>query len=274
MSLTVLKVVQDMLSDMDSDSVNSIGDTQEAYQVATALERVYNQSISDYDFMHIQTGYQLQGLADTSIPTQMKCPHNTQTILEVRYDIRANGATAPSLTRIPYVPPSEFFDITANLDTTETNVVAVTLPGGTVVGIRNDRAPKYWTTFDQETLIFDAYDSEVDTTMMASKSWVFGAVSNSLVLADTTVISVPKELEDFILTQTAELCFGLWKGSTPGIVIERARKSRLRLKRLKDRQRSQGDTGPDYGRKGPKPSKRGAEGVDSKTSRPLPDYIT
>jgi hypothetical protein len=274
MSLTVLKVVQDMLSDMDSDSVNSIGDTQEAYQVASALERVYNQSISDYDFMHIQTGYQLQGAGDPATPTQMSCPHSTQTILEVRYDTQLVGASAPSLATIDYLTPSQFVNIVSNLDTSATNTDAVVIPGGTTVGIRNDRAPKYWTSFDQETLVFDAYNNTVDTTLQASKSWVFGAVGDKLVLADSTVVTVPMELEDFILTQTAELCFGLWKGSTPRIVIDRARKSRVRMKRLKDRQRSQGDTGPDYGRKGPKPTKQGIEGVDSGTSRPLPAYMT
>jgi hypothetical protein len=51
----------------------------------------------------------------------------------------------------------------------------LTMNGYTVkMTFRNDVSPKYYTSIDDNTIIFDAYDSTVDTTLQASKSLGYG----------------------------------------------------------------------------------------------------
>lgn len=46
MKTTLLQVVQSILSDMDSEAVNSISDTTEAQQIASVVEDTYYNIIS------------------------------------------------------------------------------------------------------------------------------------------------------------------------------------------------------------------------------------
>ena len=56
--LTVLAMVQDILSDMNSDEVNSINDTIEAQQVAQIINTTYFEIISSRDWPHLETLFQ------------------------------------------------------------------------------------------------------------------------------------------------------------------------------------------------------------------------
>jgi len=49
--LTVLDMVQDVLSDMDSDEVSSIDDTVEAMQVAQIIKTAFYEVINDGDWL-------------------------------------------------------------------------------------------------------------------------------------------------------------------------------------------------------------------------------
>jgi hypothetical protein len=274
MSLTVLKVVQDILSSMDSDEVNSIGDTVESTDVARCVAETFNGIITDYDIESIVTGYQLQGLGDVTKPTHMTVPETTQSIIEIRYDVRKQATDTQVMRPIQYLDPSPFVDIVAQRDATQANILEVTLSDGLKIGVQTDHAPNYWTTFDQETVIFDSYNNNIDTTMHSSRSWALGREGQDLIVNDFTLINLPRELEDLLMTNARELCFDLYKGSTPKKVVERARKSRVRMKILKDRLRRASPTGPDYGRNSGKPSKFNLGYTDSGSARPLPDWWT
>ena len=47
---TLIDIVQDILSDADSDDVSSISDTVEADQCARVVRDVFNQIVADHDF--------------------------------------------------------------------------------------------------------------------------------------------------------------------------------------------------------------------------------
>lgn len=55
--LTLLDIVQDVLSDMDSDEVNSINDSIEALQVAAIAKSTFYNIIDGRDWPHLYTVY-------------------------------------------------------------------------------------------------------------------------------------------------------------------------------------------------------------------------
>jgi hypothetical protein len=178
----------------------------------------------------------------------MSVPENVQRIDVLRYDVRVNETDNQLYKDIEYVDPSEMLKTLANADKDATNTEAITLDSNTVIYPFNDRAPRRWTTLDQKTIIFDAYDSNLESNLLESKTQCFGTQKKELVKADYTVIDLPRELYVLLESNATELAFDLWKGVTPRKITDLARKARVRMQRNKDRLRREGRTGPNYGR--------------------------
>jgi hypothetical protein len=56
MQSTVLELVQEILSEMGGDEINSISDTIEATDVATIMRRVYMEMVDEYSLPTISSG--------------------------------------------------------------------------------------------------------------------------------------------------------------------------------------------------------------------------
>ena len=71
-----------------------------------------------------------------------------------------------------YLGPLEFLSLILprGLNSSDTNITEVTSP--VKLYIYNDRAPVYWTSFDDEYIILDAYNSDLENTLQASKTEV------------------------------------------------------------------------------------------------------
>jgi len=70
----LLELVQDVLSALSSDSVNSISDTPESLQVANIFKRVYYDITARADFPEHYQFFQLNGSGSTLQPVVMTCP--------------------------------------------------------------------------------------------------------------------------------------------------------------------------------------------------------
>lgn len=63
---TLLDMTQDILSDMNSDEVNSIADTIESMQVAQIIKSTYYNIIDGRDWPHLYQMFQLTPSGDTA----------------------------------------------------------------------------------------------------------------------------------------------------------------------------------------------------------------
>lgn len=169
-NMTLLEIVQDILNEMDSDSVNSISDTAESMQVAGIVKNTYYNMISNRNWPHLQKFIQLEALGDTSHPNYLKIPDNVQEVKWLKYDKKKSTDTRRLFEEVEYIYPDEFVAYTNTRNTDNANVVEISDFGGGDILIRNDTAPAYYTSFDDEYLVFDSYDSDVESTMQASKS--------------------------------------------------------------------------------------------------------
>jgi hypothetical protein len=76
MKLSLLDIVQDILNEMDGDTVNSIDDTVEAQQVAQIVKTTYLEMMANRNWPHLQTGFSCTSFTDTSYPTSLALPEN------------------------------------------------------------------------------------------------------------------------------------------------------------------------------------------------------
>src|SRR5574342_301448 len=88
---TLLDIVQEILSDMNSDGVNSISDTEEAMQVATIVKRTFINLWNDRKWPHNHQLMKIDSLSDSARPTHMILPEDVVEIMWVKYDVASPG---------------------------------------------------------------------------------------------------------------------------------------------------------------------------------------
>lgn len=136
--MTLLDIVQKTLSAINSTNVNSITDTVEAEQVVLLAQTVHDRLLGEEPRQFLYVFGQLE---ITPIANEMKIPNNIVQLDWLKYDNRD----------VEYISIEEMVD---KLDRRKVNAEANTDSNGAYT----DRAPKYWSTLDGETIIFDGYD--------------------------------------------------------------------------------------------------------------------
>jgi len=247
MKATLLDIVQEILSDLDSDEVNSIDDTVESEQVATIVKSTYQAMISSRFWPHTRRSIQITSYSDSNLPTHMRIQDEIQKLCFINYNKVKLGETKKDYKEITYLEPDQFVFKTNKEDSTSTDVIVVNDPGGVELLIRNDKAPTYYTSFNDETIIFDSYDSSVDSTLRASKvqaqAYVFPAWS-------TTDSFIP-DLPDYAFTALIEEAKSRAALKLKQVVDQKAEQESARQNRWiarKSRRVNGGVQYPSYGR--------------------------
>jgi len=205
--MTLLEMTQDILSDMDSDEVNSINDSIESLQVAQIIKTTYYNIIDgrDYDFLYEL--FQLDASGTSSRPTHMKLPENIIDLKYIKYNCKTLTDTKDKYLKIKYLMPEDFMEVVDSRDSSKSNVTVVTDPTGISINVMNDKAPEYFTSFDDENLVFDSYDSEVDTTLQNNKTQCHGKRSVAFTLLDSFTPDLPVQMFSYLLAEAKSTAF-------------------------------------------------------------------
>jgi len=246
---TLLEMVQDILSDLDSDEVNSINDSVEALQVAQILKSTYFNIIDGRDWPHLYEFFQLEASGTTDRPTHMHLPDDVIDLSWVKYDCKESGETRDRIKPMVYKSPEEFTNILEQRDSTDTTVDEVADPTGINLNIHNDRAPQYYTSFDNEYVVFDAYDALVENTLQTSKTQGYGKVYPTWTTSDTFVADLPTQAFSYLLNEAK---------STASLRLKQAPDQKAEQHSVTQRRRMSQDAWrigggikyPNYGRKG------------------------
>lgn len=170
--MTLLEITQDILNDMDSDSVNSISDTEEALQVAQIVRTTYFEMLGRRDWPHLSKFSTLTSLGDSTKPTHLGTPENMVRLDWFKYNKKKVGETKNKYQEVRYLHPDEFINYTNDRNLDNSNVEEVVDYDGARFQILNDRAPTYYTSFDDDFIVLDSYDSSVETTLKGSNTQV------------------------------------------------------------------------------------------------------
>lgn len=249
--MTLLQIVQRVLDAMNHDSVTGITDTIESRQIAEEARVVYYDLMDRETWKHLIKLIPLEELADVTRPNFLKIPDEVAHITDVRYEITTTEDAHRIFSEITYLDPEDFLDLVYTRRTDESNVETVLNYDDVPLFILNDQAPTYWTTFDDEYIVFDSYDSDMDTTLQASKSLVRAKVIPTWTSSDSFVPDMPDQLFSTYLAEVTAASFTYWKQGTSVKDEQRAARGISRLRRSA-RKTNEQENRARYGRKRPR----------------------
>ena len=194
MKSTLLQVVQSILSDMDSENVNTLSDTVEAQQIASVVEDTYFNIIAARDIPEHNKLIPLVSLSSTARPTHFTYPARTKQLMRVDYNI--GTASSPDYREIVYVEPLVFID---RMDETAKKVT--TVDQSVELFVASDKDPSYYTSFNDNHIIMDAYDVSVEANLASNKTRAFCAIYPTFSQTDSFAIDLDQTLMPLLLAE-------------------------------------------------------------------------
>jgi hypothetical protein len=207
---TLLELTQKILSSMDSDEVNSISDTTEAQQVVEIIQTVYYDIVGIGELPRDDDLFQLTASGDPDKPTVMALPSDVNDIRWVKYDYHTTDDTRVNYQKVTPMPLVDFIEMVTTFDTDEANVLAYTHEVGSstwTLYCKTDNPPKYYTTTNDNTVLFDSYDNEVDTTLQTSKTMCYGQKAFPWTNEDSFVPPLDDKQSQRLLHEAKALAF-------------------------------------------------------------------
>lgn len=202
MRYSILDMVQDILNDMDSDEVNSFDDTFESAQVANIIRSTYFAMMSNRNWPHMKKVLQFNSFGDSALPTHMNLPERVKELSLVNYNKAKLGETKKVYQPVKYLEPDAFLRRTNSFDSSQANVDVIIDPTGVELLIKNDKAPEYYTSFNDRTVVFDSYDKSVDAVLQASKVQAHAYVFPRWTHEDSFVPDLPEEAFTALLEES------------------------------------------------------------------------
>lgn len=244
-------MVQDVLNDLDSDEVNSIDDTIEAQQVAQIIKSTYIAMMSNRNWPHQMKLLSFEASGDDALPTHVTLQQPVKEMVSVNYNKARDGETRRRYQPMRWLEPDDFLRHTNKRNSDEDNIDIIIDPSGVELLIRNDLPPTYYTSFNDNVLVFDSYDSSVDDTIQESKIQARAYVMNSWVHLDDAVPDLPDEAFTALLEEAKSRASLKLKQQADQKAEQESRRQQAWLARKNWRVQG-GIKYPDYGRKGGK----------------------
>lgn len=235
----LLEIVQDILSIMNDDEVNSIHDTTRASDVAKLVRDAYVE-LTAFDLIpELMKITQLDPVSDSDFPVVLKVPSDVTKVQSIRYNCRLPSDEFDYYKDIPFVTPSTFLtnhNFTRKLDDSYVDMV---LLGGAGISespsirVRNDSPPTAWTTFDDTHIIFNSWHKGVENTMQNVNSAAIVSYSPQFLFEDSFTMPVDLRALTYIIARAKNLSFDIYKGYVPAELVRSERKSKAALNNAK-----------------------------------------
>lgn len=190
---TLLEIVQDVLSDMSGDVVNSIDDTTESEQVAYLVRSTFNAMMANRNWPHTQRTVTLTPSGSSLFPTHMTLSEPIKELISIYYNKLKFGTTQIINSEIKWKEPDDFLRYINSRNSDADQTLVINDPTGITLLIDDNKHPDYFTSFDDNTLVFDSFDSTVDSTLQASKTTARAYVIPTFTMSDSYVPDLPLE---------------------------------------------------------------------------------
>jgi hypothetical protein len=244
-------MTQNILNEMESDEVNSISDTSEAAAVAQIIETSYYDLIANITVPEHFELMQLAALSDASQPNYLQYPSTMTKLMWFKYDKRDSASdTKINYVEVKYLEPDHFLTKIDGRDSSATAVDTITDSSSSVkLLIKNDTNPAYWTSFDDDYIICDAYDSSIESTLQQSKTQAWGKKEPTFTQSDLFVPDMDMDKFPLLLAVAKSNCFASLKGQQ-AFAASTARSSMVKNQNNRHRATVANGYGqPKYGRK-------------------------
>lgn len=249
--MTLLEMVQNIASALETDEVNSITDTTESLQIAEVIKETFYEQFSNIILPEHYRLFQMDNVSDLDRPNYLKIPDNISKLIWLKYYDYGLQAYSRELN---YLNPEEFFDRLLSYYTApDTWLTQVTDASGIQYYIPNNVRPSYFTILDDNYIVFDSYDSNEEATVQGSKTIAFGIKAFDFLMEDDFVPPIDANLFPLLLAEAKSTCFINLKQISSSKEEQRARRQRIRMQndqfRSRKAQYEYWNRGPNFARR-------------------------
>lgn len=189
-------MVQRILQAVDGQMVESIEDTREAMQVAQCLKETYEHLLYTRDIKARSNLVQLHSASDLSRPTTLFFNPNVCQIDVLKYYCKEHDKYKDLI----WLDPTDFLNRVLNRDPKKENIVNLVEPNsGVRYNVYNDRPPTCYTSFNDNEIILDAWDSSQTSTIVEEYTVAYGLVMPEFKLEDTFVPDLAPQFFNLLL---------------------------------------------------------------------------
>lgn len=178
MKKTLLRLVQNMVNSIDSESITSVGDTEESSMCVDIINRAYEFMMSGKRWRHLRLITSLTSGTELNV---LLAP--TGTIGVSSKDLYYNKK------RVRFLTPEDFLAKTRGRDAT---VSTITKMGEFLV--HTDRDPTFWTSDDDETLVFDGVPDATNGLNASLSQVIIWRLPTSELTADGQIFDLPPQV--------------------------------------------------------------------------------
>lgn len=249
MKRTLIDIVREILSEMDSDDVNALGDTVESIQVASIVRSCYFEIIANRNWPHLRKLLQLEHSGDPNRPTHLKVPENIKELVFFKYNKFKGNSTVTSLFGdVTYKYPDEFLRLVSGRSFNSAHTIQIADFSGTSLLILDNVAPTYWTSFDDSYIVCDSYDKAVDDTLQKHKTQALMYIHPTWIHTEDAIPDLPAEAFPALVEEAKSTAFLTLKQMANDKAEQKARRQERWLAR-KAWQTHGGVRYDNYGRK-------------------------
>lgn len=224
---------------MNSDAVNSISDTVESEQIALIVRDTYQEMIVSRRYLDLKKFVNLIPSTDIQYPTYMKVPENVGDVIEIRHNNR----------KLRYMQPDKFVELLrANRPESEHVFVMKEKDTEIDLPVVTNADPEYWTTFNDEDIIFNSYEKTEQDTVLHRDMVAYAEVFPTFELTNTFVPKLPIRAFPLLLAEAKSKAFADIKQMASPKEEQKARRLRSYMSTNKNTLYN-GPSFPNYGRK-------------------------
>ena len=203
---TILTLVQELGESIGSDEIDVLGETIEAVEIVSILRQVYTEVLDRkrWEFLRDRVRQlDVRAGGSTQLNT-LTIPDDVSRITCLKY---RTDNTIEDYIQLEYVTACEFVDRVQSRNPANADITTITNVDGVSLFIINDKAPKYWTSFDEETISFDGYDASRGAGNLIADSVIIADVVPEADFTDpAATLPVPQRMETLIFNEAISTC--------------------------------------------------------------------
>jgi hypothetical protein len=241
MKYDLLQLTQRILSSIKGEEIADIADTAESLTVVDIIKECYFNIIANQDFPEVKTLYNLTK-GSTTLKVFFTIPTSSHAMEWVKYNKRSVTDTVDLFEDVSYMPLKDFLDMTQQFSGLGATIVgsgSYTLPNSssTTFWWRKDKAPTYFTVLQDDIVVFDSFDSAVETAdgLASSKTLAYGIAPNAWSDTNTFVPQLDDQQVNVLLKEAKAIAWEELRQMPNQTAAMQARKAKISAEKKKDR---------------------------------------
>lgn len=202
---TILQLVAQLGEGIDADEIESLNETIEASDIASILEQTYKEILNrkTWEFMKGKVRQLDNRLPASTELNTLLIPTDVKKITCLRY----KDAVTAKFGDLLYLTACDFVEMVQSRTVTDAAITAILNEDGVELLTFTDRKPEHWTSFDEATITFDAYDVTAGTGNIGVDSVIIADVMPETDFTDPlAVLNIPERMETLVFNEALSTC--------------------------------------------------------------------